>query len=649
MIDGGSGVDTVSYENSSAVVQVNLSSNVNVGGDAEGDSLMNIENVIGSEYDDTITGDGEDNTIEGGLGADTIDGRIGVDTVSYESSSEAVEIDLANNVNVGGDAEGDSLMNIENIVGSAYGDTLVGGDGDNRIEGGEGDDILKGLLGADILEGGEGIDTVNYEDSIEAVVIDLAEGIAEGGDAEGDVIREIENITGSAYDDMLKGDSGDNIIEGGDGDDILEGRMGDDTIDGGLGVDTASYRGSGQEVDINLAEGTAEGGDAEGDRLMGIENIIGSSYDDTLIGDGEDNTIEGGAGADTIDGGAGVDTVSYESSSQRVQIDLTSSTHTGGDARGDTIREIENIIGSAYNDVLRGDDGVNVITGGEGDDIIDGGDGGDIIDGGEGTDTVSYENSSEAVEIDLAGGTYAGGDAQGDTIIGIENIIGSGHADTITGNNQNNEIEGGAGADTIDGGTGIDTASYENSSAAVNINLSNNSHTGGDAEGDSLMNIENIIGSNFNDNITGDDNDNVIYSMDGTDTIEALGGDDTIYCSGTDSVDGGLGFDILAIGENLNIITTTDSNFSNMEKIQFIGDANNSLVLSSSGITALGGFSLNGDTTFIVDGNDGDRVSTTDDWTANGTLNYEGETYNLFEQTGFQLLIGQDIDTSLIL
>ena len=206
-----------------------------------------IEHITGGSGDDTLTGDDDlinTNTLTGGAGDDTLEGRAGADTLdggthnsgagaigdtaSYKNSLNAVTVNLATNVNTGGHAQDDTLLNIENIIGSdntATGDTLTGNDDPNRIEGGagrdtlygggggdtllggegddvllsggagidelyggEGDDILEGGADADTLDGGNhgvGGDTASYENSLNAVQVDLSDGTAEtGGDAE---------------------------------------------------------------------------------------------------------------------------------------------------------------------------------------------------------------------------------------------------------------------------------------------------------------------------------------------------------------------------------------------------------------------------------------------------------------------------------
>ena len=107
--------------------------------------------------------------------------------------------------------------------------------------------------------------------------------------------------------DVLVGTSTSDYIYGYGGDDTFEGRGGADYLYGGDGVHTATYAHSSAGVQINLMAAVQHGGDAEGDQLFSIENIIGSSYKDVLTGNGENNRLEGGGGTDTLNGGAGAD------------------------------------------------------------------------------------------------------------------------------------------------------------------------------------------------------------------------------------------------------------------------------------------------------------------------------------------------------
>ncbi|OWJ68746.1 calcium-binding protein [Inquilinus limosus] len=519
------------------------------GGDANGTDGNNVDvaigfaNVVGSNYDDSLTGDVESNKLVGldgtdilnggdgddlligGNGADKLDGGAGIDTANYQLSTSAVTVNLASGTGAGGEAEGDTLANIENVVGSRSNDTLIGNAGANTLQGGDGNDVLQGGAGADRLDGGAGVDTASYYASNIGVSVDLSTGKGSGGEAQGDVLVGIENLSGSQGNDTLVGDTGANTLAGWNGNDVLRGGAGADRLDGGAGVDTASYYTSNIGVSVDLSTGKGSGGEAQGDVLVRIENLSGSQGNDTLLGDGGANTLQGwsgddvlrgGAGADRLDGGAGTDTVSYFTSKVGVSVDLGAHTASGGDAQGDTLGSIEGLRGSAFADKLTGDGGSNTIGGGDGNDVIDGaggadnlwgergddslqggagddkltgGDGADVLDGGTGIDTAYYDKSGGGVTIDLGSHIAFGGEAQGDTLINIENVYGSALTDSLTGDGGanylvglggndtlvggtgndrldgglgNDKLEGGAGADTLHGGVGADAFVYRN-------------------------------------------------------------------------------------------------------------------------------------------------------------------------------------------
>ena len=117
----------------------------------------------------------------------------------------------------------------------------------------------------------------------------------------------IENAAGGSGNDVLLGNSANNVLTGNAGNDLLMGRAGNDTLNGGAGIDTASYANAARGVTVDLAKGTARGGDGS-DTLISIENVVGSAFSDTLTGNGGANILDGGAGNDTLNGGAGVDT-----------------------------------------------------------------------------------------------------------------------------------------------------------------------------------------------------------------------------------------------------------------------------------------------------------------------------------------------------
>jgi Ca2+-binding RTX toxin-like protein len=505
----------------------------------------------GSGIDALHGGAGED-WLEGGLGADLMDGGAGDDAANYYASIIGVTVNLTTGTGSGGLAEGDTLIGIERVNGSNLrGDDLTGdrfanylaGYGGNDIIdamagndwliGGSGDDWLQGGLGADVMDGGTGDDAANYYTSAAGVIVNLTTGIGAGGLADGDTLSGIERVngsdlgnddlTGDAFDNLLAGYGRNDIIDamagndwlfGGAGDDWLQGGLGADVMDGGAGDDAASYYNSAAGVTVNLTSGTGIGGFADGDTLIGIERVNGSNVagdsltgdafdnylagygrndiidaragNDWLMGGSGDDWLEGGLGADVMDGGTGDDAANYYTSAVGVTVNLTTGTASGGLADGDTLAGIERVNGSnlagdsltgdafgnylagyGRNDIIDALAGNDWLIGGAGEDWLQGGLGADVMDGGTGDDAANYYNSATAVTVNLTAGTGVGGLADGDTLIGIERVNGSNLAgDTITGDavanflggyGGNDTLEGGGGNDFLLGGTGTDT------------------------------------------------------------------------------------------------------------------------------------------------------------------------------------------------
>lgn len=218
VIDGGYGIDQLA------------------GGD--GDDSLNggdgADTLQGGNGEDFLSGDAGNDLLAGGAGGDQLVGGGGVDTASYLTSSTAVRVSLLTFLASGGDAEGDALSSIESLRGSEFNDMLSGDDGINTLDGRGGNDRLLGRAGADVLIGGDGIDEAVYLASSAAVTVSLATGKGAGGDAEGDTLSTIENVSGSRYSDVLTGNSGANMLSGEDGNDRLSGGLGMDVLTGGL-------------------------------------------------------------------------------------------------------------------------------------------------------------------------------------------------------------------------------------------------------------------------------------------------------------------------------------------------------------------------------------------------------------------------------
>jgi Ca2+-binding RTX toxin-like protein len=265
----------------------------------------------GGDGDDLLVGGFGNDYIRGGAGRDELDGGAGVDTAIYTESAAGVSVDLVTGGGAGGNAQGDSLIGIENLIGSTLADTLIGDFGANVLRGWTGDDVLRGEAGADTLNGEAGIDTAIYEEGAVGVTVNLTTGTGTGGNAQGDVLLGIENIYGSQFNDVLTGSAGANVLRGFNGADVLRGAAGADTLDGGGGVDAVTYTESAAGVTVRLDARTGVGGTAQGDTLLGIENVIGSQFNDILVGNAGANVLIGLNGKDTFVGNAGADRFLY--------------------------------------------------------------------------------------------------------------------------------------------------------------------------------------------------------------------------------------------------------------------------------------------------------------------------------------------------
>ena len=264
-----------------------------------------------------------------------------------------------------------------------------------------GNDILKGGGGADTLSGGTGSDTASYDGSIEGVSISLLAGSGTYGDAQDDKLHSIENLTGSAYDDFLKGNDYANTLKGGLGKDFLRGDSGPDVLMGGSGIDTAVYQGGPVAVFVSLITGSGSGGDAKGDTLSGIENLLGSDFADQLEGNDAANELTGNGGIDTMNGGAGNDSHIVDNADKIVETtgegtDNVSASVSYTLAAGvsvETLRTIDPAVTTAIN--LKGNEIANIVTGNAGANVINGASGNDTLKGNAGADIFAFNTALE--------------------------------------------------------------------------------------------------------------------------------------------------------------------------------------------------------------------------------------------------------------
>jgi Ca2+-binding RTX toxin-like protein len=675
----GDWIDYSGYDTGSNYVFVNLSQNSGKVFDATNsaigvDKLYSIEHIKGTDIDatsDTLVGNASDNIIMGLDGADTLRGGLGNDTLiggyvdfndasnnvddsdadlaSYKGSNQGItEISWTNqysgNVTIIG-GETDVFKQIEGIIGTSHADTMASsGLGGNTLRGEAGDDIFTGKAGSDFLHGGDGLDTLDYSGITTKMTIDLSDGNTTiDGNAWSDTITGFEKVIGTSADDSdtstiedhIIGDSGNNILDGKEGDDLIEVVSGINTIIGGDGADTlkggssddtfigGADKDDNTEADIDVVSyadagsgiiAKTDGGEykiiGNGNDVItsGVEKLIGSDLADTIIGSSDittllggkgndilrdnlayntdnvasklfggigDDTLTGGLDGDELDGGGGTNTADYSDyTAGNLTVDLENDTITDESTNSDTIAFIQNAKTGLGDDVLKGQEGENNIL-----------DGGDHTDG----DTADYSGvtTGTGIVVDMTNTISVTNDGDGgqDTLVNIENIIGSDNDDIIYGGDGDNLLDGGAGNDKLRGGAGKDTfiggagdsdmVSYLDIEdiRGIDVEIADGGMKITVAESatdiDTLKaghGVEILQSTIYADEITGDDTNNTILSMGGKDTI--YGGD------GNDKIDGGENNDTL-FGENGN-----DT---------LIGGANNDILIGGYGDDVLNG------------------------------------------------------------
>jgi Ca2+-binding RTX toxin-like protein len=640
-LNGGNGTDTASFASSTEGVFVGLGNSGN--GSAENasetefDFLQSIENVTGSAFNDQINGNDSANVLDGGdghdllfgrggddvliggngddflrgsAGADTLDGGAGWDRVSsfVTNPTSGITFDL----NIQGVAQDtgqgmDTLIGIEHASGTVLDDHLIGNGGDNwlwdgsdgdatvaasgndTISAGAGNDLVEVGNGNDTLDGGIGVDAWSFfggstEITSAGVTASLAlQGAAQDTEQGLMTATGFENLSGSIYDDNLTGDSGDNVITGDLGSDSLFGGAGSDTLygDGRISVDFHETGGSGPITTFGQADDLDRDGDGTPDFFSG------------------NDWLDGGAGDDIMDGGAGIDTASFASWTVGVTVGIGTNGNgfaTNDDGtENDTLRGIENISGSSFNDFINGSNDANVLSGGDGgdalfgrggddtllggngDDFLRGSDGADILDGGAGWDRVSsfVATPTSGIHFDLNIQGVAQDTGQGmDTLIGIEHASGTTLDDTLIGNSGDNWLwdgsdgvaggstgndtmtggagndllETGGGNDVLSGGLGTDAISFLGGHVETPSGVTYSLALQGAAQATGVGSMttsgfENVSGSLLDDTLTGDSGNNVLAGDFGNDTLNGGVGNDTLYGDGRIWIDisGGVG------------------------------------------------------------------------------------------------------------
>ena len=465
VITGGSGADTITALDGGNIIHGGDGANVLTSG-AGNDIItsgVDADTIVAGGGDDHITVLGGADTVASGAGNDTLvvdysafvtnvtggvtSGNLGTGYTGAFSDTtvHSVGFNTTENFIVTTGSGNDAVTTgdgVDSLTGGAGNDVLDAGGGADVLNGGLGDDVLRSGGGIDVLNGGDGIDLADYSLAAAGVDVRLNAGAARNdGDGATDTLTGIENVTGSAFADLLIGDVQNNVLSGGAGRDTLLGLNGDDTLIGGAGVANQLQGGAGNDLYVVSAQG------------------------DTIV----------------EFAGEGTDTVQTSLSEHRLRANVENLTYTGASAflglgnasdnviTGGTARDL--LIGYAGNDTLIGGTGAaNELYGGLGDDrFIVQAAGDTIVEfAGEGTDTVETIMSSHLLKANVENLIYTGtsaftgtGNADANEITGGsagDRLSGAGGDDSLFGAGGDDVLIGGAGNDALNGGGGQDTA-----------------------------------------------------------------------------------------------------------------------------------------------------------------------------------------------
>ena len=481
------------------------------------------------------------------------------------------------------------------------------------------------------------------------------------GDAAGDTYAGIENLAGSGLGDTLFGNAatndlagagGDDSLNGGGGNDRLDGGAGGDAMNGGVGLDSASYASSGGGLTARLDTPGLNSGDAAGDSYVSIENLTGSSFNDTLVGNAANNTLDGaagndnlaggdgndrlngaggtdsisgGAGADTMDGGAGGDAMTGGIGDDTYVVDNVSEsvTELAGEGFDTAMSSISYTLGANVERLVltgnaisgTGNALANTLVGTGAANTIDGGVGGDQMRGLAGNDTYIVDNVGDAVfEINPAHGTDTvrssvtfslGSYTENLVLTGGAAIDGNGNTlvNVLQGNGAANQLNGGQGADEMRGDAGNDTYIVDNVADVVSETAGNGTDTVRSGISHTLTaNVENLVltgalavdgtGNTLANALTGNNGINTLAGGSGNDALDGGGGGDRLHGgAGNDALTGGASLDGFFFDAPLNAATNVDQilDFSTAQDSIYL-DRDIFTGIAASGTLAAGAF-----------------------------------------------------------
>ncbi|NNU43269.1 M10 family metallopeptidase C-terminal domain-containing protein [Ramlibacter montanisoli] len=430
------GTDTLSYAGTTEAVTVNLGA-----GTASGfASIAGIENAMGGSGNDTIMGSaGVTNSLNGGAGNDVfvVDDTADVVTEAAGGGTDEVRSLAASYTIANPNVENLTYIGTGNFTGTGNtaANVVTGGNGADVLSGAAGNDTVNGGIGADTLSGGTGNDTVSGGDGNDTINYALGDGVDtwDGGSGLDRV-----NVTGTAANNTLNVTYNGSVLTTVAGNTMV----GVEQVVADLlgGSDTLIYTTT-AAVTVNLGLGTASGFT----RLVGIENVLGGSGNDTLVSAaGVVNSLNGAGGNDVYVVHEATDIVTEAAGGGTDEVRSVGASYTLLNANVENLTFI-----GAGSFTGTGNAGANVVTGGSGSDTLNGGLGNDTLFGNASNDTLNGDAGNDS----LNGGTGADALNGGD---GNDLLDGGSESDTLSGGAGNDTLLGGAGNDALNGGDGVD-------------------------------------------------------------------------------------------------------------------------------------------------------------------------------------------------